>query len=477
MEGEGLEESRMAALKKLLYPKSIAVIGASNQKNKSGGRLMEYLTKHKGPHSIYPVNPKEDRVYGRPCYRSIEHLPEKIDLALVVLPGKMILKIVEECAAKGINVLAVYGSGFAEMGEEGVLLQRKLVDKAKELGVYICGPNMIGIVNANQRFFGSFSMAMETPDIPQSGSIAFVSQSGAIGGGILSKLWSEGIGISFFVSSGNEADLETADYLSFLAEDQQTEIICVYLEGVKDGKKFIDSLKKARKHRKPVIIYKNGRTSIGQKSVQSHTGSLAGNYQVYETVFKQYGAIYVDVLEDMFEVAKGFLSLKNLPGRNVAVISTSGGACTIIADNCLHHGLRLPDFSESTKEDLLQVIPDFGAVQNPFDTTASIINNPENLKKALEIVLNDPNIDSIMLMLTTVGDPIASMVAKDIIELTRKSEKSIILSWLISETLASNAFALLRKSQIPIFSSPEKAVLVLKKIAEYYESRSGVVLE
>ncbi|WP_139339583.1 acetate--CoA ligase family protein [Bacillus dakarensis] len=336
--------SRMEAVRKLLYPRSLAVIGASNHKNKSGGRLMDYLTKHKSLHSIYPVNPKEETVFGKPCYQSVKQLPDHIDLALVVLPGRKILKVVEECAAKGINVLAVYSSGFAEMGGEGVELQQKLLERAKELGVYICGPNMIGVVNANQRFFGSFSMAMETPNIPRSGKIAFVSQSGAIGGGILSKLWSEGIGISHFISSGNEADLDTADYLSFLAEDEQTEIICVYLEGVKDGRKLIDSLQKANYNRKPVIIYKNGRTSIGQKSVQSHTGSLAGNYQVYETVFKQYGAIYVDVLEDMFEVAKGFLSIKNLHGKNVAVISTSGGACTIIADNCLQAWTAAPRF-------------------------------------------------------------------------------------------------------------------------------------
>lgn len=459
---------KMQAIKQLLYPKSVAVIGASNNPKKTGGRLISYLTMHDYANTIYPVNPKESIVQGRPCYHSIQELPDNIDLALVILPVQHVLKAMEDCASKGIKVLAIYSSGFAELGKEGELIQEQLVKKARKLNLFICGPNMIGIVNTHQNFFGSFSMSVETPNIPKHGKIAFISQSGAIGGGLLSRLWTEGIGISHFISSGNEADLDSSDFISYLASDVNTDIICVYLEGIRDGQKFIKALKTAQGSGKPVIIYKNGRTSLGKKSVQSHTGSLAGDFLVYEAVFKQYGVISVDQLEEMFEVAKALLVVHNISGKNVAVISTSGGACTIIADSCIKHGLNLPAFSEQTQERLGNILPDFGAVQNPFDTTASIINSPENLKRSLEIVLCDPGIDSIILMLTTVGDPIASEIAKDIIDLSNSLEKSIILTWLISETLAKDAFDLLRQNQIPIFSSPERASAVLKYVTDYY---------
>lgn len=462
----------MDAIQKLLYPKSIAVIGASSNSKKTGGRLISYLTMHDYQNTIYPVNPKETIIQGRPCYKSIHDLPHNIDLALVVLPVQHVLNAMEECASKGIKVLAIYSSGFAELGIEGELLQEQLVTRAKELNLFICGPNVIGVVNTNHNFFGSFSMAMETPNIPKFGKISFVSQSGAIGGGLLSRLWSEGVGISHFISSGNEADLDSADYISFLADDVNTEIICVYLEGISDGQKFIRSLKKAQECGKPVIIYKNGRSSIGKKSVQSHTGSLAGDYLVFEAVFKQYGVISVNLLEEMFEVAKALLVTHNISGKNVGVLSTSGGACTIIADSCIQHGLKLPAFSKQTQNKLNEVIPDFGVVQNPFDTTANIINNPGNFHRSLEILLNDPGIDSIILMLTTVGEPIASTIAGDIINLLQNGEKGILITWLISETLASDAFQLLRKNGIPIYSSPERAVAVLNYITTYYLNKN-----
>ncbi|MCM3567496.1 acetate--CoA ligase family protein [Neobacillus mesonae] len=469
--------SRMKAVNKLLYPKSIAVIGASNNIKKTGGRLLSYILKHEYPYEIYPVNPKEEQVQGITCYRSIKDIPKEVDLALVVLPVQLIFSTMEECAAKGIKVISIFSSGFAELGREGEVLQEKLLKKARELDLYICGPNAIGIVNTHQNFYGSFSMSMETPKIPQNGKIAFVSQSGAIGGGLLSRVWSEGIGTSHYISSGNEADLDSADYIAFLADDKNTEVICVYLEGLKDGQKFINALKRAFLNEKPVIIYKNGRTSLGKRSVKSHTGSLAGDHQIYEAVFKQYGVIAVDNLEEMFDVANVILSMKDIRDKNVGVVSTSGGCCTIIADSCIQHGLNVPAFSSETQVKLNQIIPDYGVVQNPFDTTANIINNPKMFRQSMEVLMEDPAIDSIVLMLTTVGEPIASIVAQDIIEISKSSSKSLIVTWLISETLASNAFHLLRKNQIPIFSSPERAINVLNYVTNYYLKKKDLLIE
>lgn len=472
-----MNEKRMMAIRKLLYPKSIAVIGASNNMKKTGGRLMSYILKHQYPYDLYPVNPKEKEIQGRRSYRSILDVPQNIDLALLVLPVHLIFSAMEDCAAKGINVLIVFSSGFAELGKEGETLQEKLLKRARELDIHLCGPNAIGVVNTHQNFFGSFSMSMETPQIPLNGKIAFVSQSGAIGGGLLSKVWSEGIGTSHYISSGNEADLDSADYIAFLADDENTEVICVYLEGIKDGQKFIEALKKAFDSGKPVVIYKNGRTSLGKKSVQSHTGSLAGDYEVYEAVFKQNGVISVNYLEEMFDVAKAVLTMKDIKGKNVGVVSTSGGCCTIIADSCINQGLHVPPFSPQTQQKLNEIIPNYGVVQNPFDTTANIINDPKMFRQSMDILIEDPAIDSIVLMLTTVGEPIASIVAQDIISISKNSTKSLILTWLISETLASNAFQLLRENGIPIFSNPERAIDVLNYITNYHVNKNSLLKE
>lgn len=472
-----MSEQRMRAVQKLLYPKSIAVIGASNNTKKTGGRLLSYILMHDFPYEVYPVNPKEEEVQGRTCYRSIMELPHAVDLAFIVLPGPLIFSAMEKCAAKGIKVLTIFSSGFAELGKEGEALQEKLLKKARELGVFICGPNTIGVVNTHHQFFGSFSMSMETPKIPLNGKIAFVSQSGAIGGGLLSRVWSSGTGTSHYISSGNEADLDSADYIAFLSDDENTEVICVYLEGLTDGQKFIKALKKAFQNGKPVIIYKNGRTSLGEKSVKSHTGSLAGDFRIYEAIFKQYGVISVKYLEELFDVANAILSIKNLAGNNVGVVSTSGGCCTIIADSCMQHGLNLPSFSPGTQVKLNQLVPNYGVVQNPFDTTANIINDPKMFRQSMEVLLEDPAIDSIVLMLTTVGEPIASIIAQDIVELSKNKKKGLMVTWLISETLAANAFDLLRKNQIPIFSSPERTIEVLSYITDYFTTKRELMKE
>jgi acyl-CoA synthetase (NDP forming) len=466
-----MKKDIVKAIDNLLYPKSIALIGASNNVKKTGGRLLSYMIRHNYPYDIFPINPNETLIQGKRCYKTVDELPNHVDLALVVVPVKLILSVMEACARKGIKTLVIYSSGFAEVGMQGELLQKKLIERAKELGIHICGPNGIGVVNTTENFFGSFSMSMETPNIPKGGKIAFITQSGAIGGGLLSRAWSEGTATSHFISSGNEAGLDSADFINYLATDNNTDVICLYLEGIKDGSKFIEALEKAYEQKKPVIVYKNGRTALGQKSVKSHTGSLAGDFQVYEAVFKQYGVVSVHDIEELFEVAKAFLMVKEISGKNVGVISTSGGACTIIADTCINKGFQLPSFSEQTQQRLHQFIPEYGVIQNPFDTTANIINEPENLRKTIEVLMDDPNINTIVLMLTTIGEPVATVIAEDLVRLTQLRNKGILVSWMIAESLAKNAFEVLRTNGIPIFSSPEKAINVLSYVSSYYNKK------
>lgn len=450
--------SEYQAIENLLNPSSIAVIGASSNVQKHGGRLIEHLIKHQFQGEIFPVNPKGGEIQGLSCYKTIEDIPRTPDLAcLLIAPGQL-MEALEACSRKNIKMVMIHASGFAEVGKDGANLQREIVNFAKKHNIRICGPNTIGIANVNKRVFASFSMAMTTKEIPMDGKISYITQSGAIGGAMLSQGWEKQIGINKWISSGNEADLNASDYLHYVVDDPSTATICMFLEGLENGERFKAALTKAANKKKPVIIFKNGRSEIGQKSVQSHTGVLAGNHDVYKAVFKQFGAINADELDDLFDYAIAFDSINKPKSNRIGIISTSGGACTIVTDQCIKYGLNVPEISNKSIQKLKDISPEFSTPQNPFDTTAQILNEPESFKKSLEIFIEDENIDALVLMLTTLAGSIASKVAEDIIELSKKTEKPMYVAWTIAESLAKDGMHKLRKAKIPLYPSAERAV-------------------
>ncbi|GLB60565.1 acetate--CoA ligase family protein [Cytobacillus sp. NCCP-133] len=459
--------SNYKIIEKLLNPSSIAVVGASRNVQKHGGRLIEHLLKHQYQGEIYPVNPKGGEIQGLTCYKSIAEIPETPDLACLLIAPQLLMGALKDCALKEIKVVMIHASGFAETGKSGELLQKEIIDFARKHNIRICGPNTIGIANVNNRVFASFSMAMTSKEIPMGGRISYITQSGAIGGAMLSQGWEKQIGINKWISSGNEADLNASDYLEYAVDDPSTGTICIFLEGLADGKTFKSALAKAANKKKPVIIYKNGRSKIGQMSVKSHTGVLAGNHEVYKAVFKQYGAINAEDLDDLFDYAIAFDSFNKLRSSRIGIISTSGGACTIVTDQCVKYGLEVPELSNASIKTLTDISPDFSTPQNPFDTTAQILNDPESFKKSLEVFIQDENIDGLVLMLTTIGGSIAAKVAEDIIELSKKTEKPMYVAWTIAESLAKDGMDKLRQAKIPLYPSAERAVKSLAAIQQH----------
>jgi acyl-CoA synthetase (NDP forming) len=459
------------AIDKLLNPASIAIVGASNNKSKHGGRLIDHLMKHHYPGNIYPVNPKEEMIQGFTCYKSIEEIPYPVDLVCILVSPTYLMDILKACAKKNIQMVMIHASGFAEIGEDGEHLQKEIVGFAREHGIRICGPNTIGVANVNQSVFASFSMSMTTENIPTGGTISYITQSGAIGGAMLSQGWEKLMGINKWISSGNEADLDTADYIDYVVEDDSTNTICVFLEGLKDGKKFKQALTKAANAEKPVIIYKNGRSEIGQKSVKSHTGVLAGNHEVYNAVFRQFGVTNAEDLDDLFDYAIAFDSVSLPEGNRVGIISTSGGACTIVTDNSIKHGLSVPELTEQSKQRLLELAPAFSTPQNPFDTTAQILSEPETFKRSLEVFVDDENIDVVIVMLTTLAGSIAETVADHIIDLSKTTKKPLFVAWTIAESLAQEGMAKLRKANIPLYPSAERAVNSVSALNNFNQFR------
>jgi acetyl coenzyme A synthetase (ADP forming)-like protein len=460
-------DHQQKALDALLNPRSIAVIGASRSPGSVGERLFTNLLRHEFRGRLYPINPKETQLQGLTCYPSIREVPESVDLACLAVPAGAIPGILQECGEKGVKAAIVYASGYAEAGDSGEALQKNLLEVARKAGIRFCGPNAMGIVNTAAHMFANFSMAMQTDAVPP-GEIAFITQSGALGGSLLSRLLEQGVGFSYFIASGNEADLETADYLEYLIQDSQTRTLALFLEGVQDGSKFQRAGRKALEAGKPIVVFKNGRTERGGMAIKSHTGVLAGNDRVYEAIFKKLGMIRVYQVMDLFDVALA-LTWQPLPqGKRIGIVSTSGGACSLMADACIEAGLEVPQLSEDVVRKIRQIIPPFGSPQNPVDVTAQVLAQPNLYQQTLQAVLEDPHIHGIIILLTTLREPIASELARGIVEAVQQHrEKPVLVVWTIAKSLAQQGITYLMNHRIPVYSIPETGVKAMKALVQY----------
>lgn len=457
--------SSLENVKYLLNPRSIAVVGASQNEKKNGGRLFRFIVENGYDGKLYPINPRAEEIRGYKAYPSIKDVPGEVELACIIVDAKLIPKIMEECVEKGVKAAIIYSSGFAEVGEEGKQLQEQVLSIAKKGNICVLGPNSIGLASPGKKIYTAFGNALESKvKIP--GKIGFASQSGAMGSALLSRAWEQGVGFSRWISVGNEMDLTTSDFIKVLAEDEETKAIAVFMEGIKNAEAFENGMKKALEKKKPVVIFKTGRSSIGKKAVQSHTGSIAGDDQVYSTAFKKFGALRVYRLEDLIDIPRAF-TVQPLPkGNRIGIVTASGGACSVIADLCSERGLEVPELKESAEE-IMKVIPPFGSAQNPVDVTAEIIANPEMFRKVLEIVLNDETIDGVIVMLTTNADPGAKIIAQSILDVFKDSSKPIVVGRLGANMIAPEAMALYEKANFPVYPTPEKVVNVMDYLVQY----------
>lgn len=452
------------AIRRLLTPSSVAVVGASRDLSKVGGRLLHFLTCHEFPGKVFAVNPRGEAIGSVPTFRSIQELPEPVDLACIVVPPEACEGALKECGAKGIRSAIIFTSGFAEAGnEEG---ERRLVAAARASGVRFCGPNTLGILNPEARFFGSFTGALNMPPLP-GGEIAYLSQSGALGGSFMSRLWDRGIAISRFVSVGNQADLDLADYIDVLVDDPAAKAIALFVEGVSDGRKLCRALIRAREAGKPVVVYKAGRSREGQVAVRSHTGALAGDDAVWSAALRQCGAIRVSDMPALFEAAMALAWQPPPAGPRVGIISTSGGACGILADECRQRGFEVPGLPPATRKRIEAVIPAFGVSRNPIDVTAQMLARPTMFRDVLAILAEEPGIDAILLMLTTLTDPLAEQVAEDVAAAVQGLDKPVLMGWIVTPSLAKKGMSRIIRAKIPLYDSPERVVLALAALAEW----------
>ncbi|MDF3862134.1 acetate--CoA ligase family protein [Achromobacter denitrificans] len=440
----------------VLEARSVAIVGASADPGKIAGRPLAYMLSRGFVGKLYPVNPTRDQVQGLKSYPSLSAIGEPVDLAIVGTPAALVEDVIREGAAAGVKAFVVFSSGFSETGEEGAELQRRLAALARERNVTILGPNCLGVANSATGLIASFTTALEETPIKR-GGFAFVSQSGALGAYWMDICLRSGLGFSKWITTGNECDMDAAAAISYLADDADTRVIGLYVEDIRDSEAFRRALLRAAAAGKPVIAIKAGRSQAGAAAAASHTGALAGDDTLYDACLRQHGALRVDSLGQMMDVARLFLFDSVPQGKRLAVMSVSGGAGVLIADEAERWDLALPVLAPRTAEALAPVLPSFVKAANPLDLTGNVVQDTPSISRALEAVASDPGNDAIVLFVGLMHS-IATAFTDAIAHARQRTNRPIIVIWIgVKEASA----AVLEQARIPVFRDIPPAVAAL----------------
>src|SRR4030081_137259 len=389
-------------------PESIALIGASRDLEKIPGRLLSMLRKNEFPGSIYPINPNYGDIDGLKCYPSIAAVGQPIDLAIVIIPARAVLGALEQCAAVGVKNAVIISSGFAEEGGDSAAMQDAIVALAKKTGMRISGPNAEGFYSRVQRVAATFSPTVDVkPGAPQLVAtirrIGIVAQSGGIGFAIYHRAKALGIALSYVLSAGNESDLGAGEFLEYMVQDASTDVILLFIEGIRDVDKFLAAAQRAAETGKPVIVTKVGRSGAGERAAASHTASMAGWSAAYDAVFAKYGFIISNDLDEAVTIA-ALLTTNPLPkGDRVAVVTVSGGAGIWGADTVSMQGLQVPELSALMQAEIRKLLPSYGAARNPIDVTAQGVNSG-GLQKSIDLLDVSDEVDAILVVLSLSSD-------------------------------------------------------------------------
>ncbi len=452
-------------MKSLAEPSGIAIIGASRNFSTINGKILKYLLKHGYQGKIYPVNPKYEEIAGLTCYPSVSAIPDLVDLALVAIAAPRVPLILRECGSKGVRGVIIFSSGFAETGQEGRKIQTEITGIAKEFGMRILGPNCLGMLNVPLGLTAAFSASLEVETI-KPGSVALVSQSGAVGFMLFNLLQEAGIGVNLVVTTGNEADLTAGEALSYVVEDSTTKVVLTYLEGLRDGKSFSLTAQKAAESGKPIIALKVGNSASGQKAAATHTAALTGSAAAYNSYFQKLGIIEAFDSDEVVDFAQAFVPGKLPEGSKVGIVTMSGGVGILLADRCEEAGLKVPELTPVMQDRLNKVIPSFGSAQNPVDITAQSLNQGDEFKKCLKILLESDEIDMLIVAITMATGQLAEKIGQDIAQCALESDKPLVVSWSVGQ-IAESGFNVLREAGVPLYHSPARAAKALTMLNSY----------
>mgnify|MGYP000150216581 CR=1 FL=1 len=469
-------------LRPFFEPKSVAIIGASRDPWSVGWVIFKNFTENKDKGKlkaeVYGVNIKGGELFGRKLYKSILDIPGDVEHAVICIPARFVPQVVEECGKKGVKVLTIITAGFSEIGN--VELEKQVVDIAMKYGMRIIGPNGLGVFDNYSGVDTQFvpelkkygeSMMLATPR-PKPGNILFASQSGALGIAILDSLYGADIGIAKFISYGNKVDVDETDMLLWAYKDPKIRVIMLYIEGIKQaGRHFVEIGKEVSK-KKPIVVLKGGRTAAGARAAASHTGSLAGDYRMYEVAFKRMGAVVCETLDEFIDTVKAFSMQPPAPGYNLTIITDGGGAGLLATDAAERYGLNVnppsDDLMETFKRGIKEgkLVP-FATFSNPIDVTGSA--NDESFVYTLEAVLSDKNTDCIMIIGLHHVPGVTDMLPEKLVDAIRRSKvhKPVVFCDVGGAEYAVQFRRKFESAGIPAYPTPERAAAVLKKLADY----------
>src|SRR5882757_4768000 len=450
-------------------PDSIALIGASRDLEKIPGRLLSMLRKNDYPGKLYPINPNYGDIDGLKCYPAIADVGQPIDLAIVIIPARAVLGALEQCAAVGVKNAVIISSGFAEEGGDSAAMQDAIVALAKNTGMRISGPNAEGFYSQVQRVAATFSPTVEVkpgapPLVATIRRIGIVAQSGGIGFAIYHRAKAIGVAVSYVISAGNESDLGAGEFFEFMVQDASTDVILLFIEGIRDVDKFLAAARRAAEVGKPVIVTKVGRSGAGERAAASHTASMAGWSAAYDAVFAKYGFIVSNDLDEAVTIA-AVLASNPLPrGDRVAVLTVSGGAGIWGADTVSMQGLQVPELPAPMQAEIRKLLPSYGAARNPIDVTAQGVHSG-GLQRSIELLDQSSDIDAILVVLSLSSDTRMPFKRDELKPVIDAQHKPIVF---YSYTLPSNfARAELAESGVVVLSGLTHVGVAMRRITDY----------
>jgi len=450
----------------MFSPRSIAVIGAAREHMKMGNATLLNVLVHGFEGKVYPINPHVDRIMGLRCYPTVLDVPDEIDLAIIVIPAKFVPEVMEQCAEKGIKSVIIISAGFGEIGGEGKVLEDRVLEIARKGGIRVIGPNTMGYKSPVDNLDASFVFGMAYP-----GRIALASQSGALAIGMIALANMEMIGLSRIISVGNKIDVDDAELIEYLNTDEKTDVIAMYIEGIKDGRKFFET---ARKSKKPLVIIKSGRTKAGAAAAKTHTGSLSGSDTVYNSIFRQAGIHRARDATQLFDFSNALASLPLPKGPNVGIVTNGGGAGILMSDFCEMQGLNIIQPTEETKEKLREVLPAISVPRNPVDVIgdAGFYRYYQSAKALLE----DPNVDGVIVISVHGGYARPREFVGAILKLYEDMkegtvpEKPVVVCWVGGKEYNDVVFDLKIKG-IPAYPTTERAAGVMRVLLDEYRRK------
>jgi acetyltransferase len=457
-------------LTRLINPNVVAVVGASETRGSFGERTLSNMAAFTG--KVFAINPKYQNLLGRPCVPSLADLPESPDCVVLCVARPMVEGMIEAAAAVKAGGIIVYASGFAETAKpDRIEAQQRVVELARRTGVRVVGPNCVGLANTRSGAGLNFM-----PDYAgmghRRGPIGIVSQSGALGYTVLQGM-ERGIGFSHYLAAGNSCDVDVSDFISYLAEDDDTRAIVCLLEGVKDGGRFLSAARKARDSGKALIVYKTGNSETSGKAAMSHTGTMVGSVVAYQTAFEEAGAIAVDDLETVLETASFFAKTKApTNGRGVGILSTSGGAAVICADKAEAHGVPLPALGANTATALHTVVPDFGSVANPSDLTAEVLKTSETFGFCLDAFLNDAGFSALVMPMIFAHASSSGARAPTIVDASARTDRPLAVVWMNEWYQGPGSEILDADPRVCMFRSADRCFATLRAWFDWHEHRA-----